>query len=73
MPVTTNGMGNPYNIGLRTLASTEHGFFMGTTNPFGPTYIPLGEKSYRPNPRGGCEIFFAPTPRSGADESTPED
>lgn len=58
VPVTTNGMGNPFNIGLRTLASTEHGLFVGTTNPFGPNYIPLGEPTYRYNPRGGCEVFL---------------
>ncbi len=63
IPVTTNGMGNPFNIGLRTLASTKHGLFIGTTNPFGPKYLPLGEQTYRPNPRGGCEVFLAPSKR----------
>jgi hypothetical protein len=61
VPVTTNGMSNPYNIGLRTLVSTPHGFFLGTANPFGPKVMPLNGNSYQPNPRGGCEVFFAPT------------
>ncbi|MEM7155179.1 MAG: hypothetical protein AAF799_20190 [Myxococcota bacterium] len=62
VPVTNNGMANPYNIGLRTLASTPHGLFMGTANPFGPKIKPLGARYYETNPRGGCEVFFAPTP-----------
>ncbi len=61
IPVTTNGMSNPYNIGLRTLVSTPHGFFLGTANPFGPKVMPLDGTAYQPNPRGGCEVFFAPT------------
>lgn len=57
VPVTTNGMGNPYNIGLRTMVSTPYGLFLGTANPFGPKIIPLGGDRYVPNPRGGCEVF----------------
>jgi hypothetical protein len=60
VPVTTNGMDNPYNIGLRTLISSPHGLFIGTANPFGPKYIPLNGRHYQHNPRGGCEVFFAP-------------
>lgn len=60
VPVTTSGMGNPYNIGMRTMASTPYGFFIGTANPFGPKVIPIGGDRYIPNPRGGCEVFFAP-------------
>lgn len=59
VPVTTNGMGNPYNMGLRTLVSTPHGMFIGTANPFGPKIMPLGGDRYVPNPRGGCEVFLA--------------
>lgn len=59
VPVTTNGMGNPYNIGLRTLVSTPHGLFLGTANPFGPKIMPIHGDHYRHNPRGGCEVFFA--------------
>jgi len=60
VPVTTTGMSNPYNIGLRTLVSTPYGFFIGTANPFGPKIMPLDGHQYVPNPRGGCEVFFAP-------------
>ena len=28
--MTTNGLGNPYNMGLRTLESTPYGLFLGT-------------------------------------------
>lgn len=61
VPVTTNGMSNPYNIGLRTLASTHHGLFLGTANPFGPKIMPLDGTQYETNPRGGCEVFLAPS------------
>jgi hypothetical protein len=59
VPVTTNGMSNPYNIGLRNMMSTPHGMFLGTANPFGPKVWPLNGDRYVYNPRGGCEIFFA--------------
>lgn len=58
VPVTTQGMGNPYNFGLRTMVSTPLGLFLGTANPFGPKMIPLNGERYIPNPRGGCEVFF---------------
>jgi hypothetical protein len=57
VPVTTSGMGNPYNLGLRTMVSTPKGLFLGTANPFGPKVIPLHGDRYIPNPRGGCEVF----------------
>ena len=63
VPVTTNGMDNPYNMGLRTMVSSPHGLFLGTANPFGPKIMPLGGDRYVPNPRGGCEIHFAPNRR----------
>lgn len=59
VPVTTNGMGNPYNIGLRTLISSPDGLYIGTANPFGPKCMRLNDTRYRYNPHGGCEIFFA--------------
>jgi hypothetical protein len=66
VPVTTNGMHNPYNLGLRTMISTPSGMFLGSANPFGPKILPLNEKRYVHNPRGGCEVFFAaPKPTSG--------
>ena len=60
MPVTTDGMGNPYNIGMRTIVSSPYGLFLGAANPFGPKVWPLGGDRYIDNPRGGCEVFFAP-------------
>ena len=63
VPVTTNGMDNPYNMGLRTMVSSPAGLFLGTANPFGPKVMPLGGDRYVPNPRGGCEVHFAPRAR----------
>jgi hypothetical protein len=60
VPVTTDGMDNPYNIGLRTMVSSPYGFFIGTANPFGPKVIATNGRKYIHNPRGGCEVFFAP-------------
>ena len=60
VPVTTNGMNNPYNIGLRTMVSSPIGFFLGTANPYGPKVMPINGDRYINNPRGGCEVFFAP-------------
>ncbi|MBZ0157486.1 MAG: hypothetical protein K8I29_14910 [Alphaproteobacteria bacterium] len=60
VPVTTNGMGNPYNMGLRTMVSSPPGLFLGTANPFGPKVLPLYGDRYIHNPRGGCEVFLAP-------------
>ena len=61
IPVTTNGMGNPYNMGLRTLESTPYGLFIGSANPWGPKIMPLDGDEFVFNPRGGCEVFFAPS------------
>jgi len=58
VPVTTNGMGNPYNMGLRTLESTPYGLFLGTANPWGPKVMPLDGDAYVFNKRGGCEVFL---------------
>ncbi len=35
-PVTRSGFGNKFNWGFRTLASTPHGLFVGTANPYAP-------------------------------------
>lgn len=56
--VTRNGLFNPYNLGLRTMESTEHGLFLGTANLFGPKIWSFKEHKYIHNPRGGCEIFL---------------
>jgi nucleoside-diphosphate-sugar epimerase len=60
VPVTKNGMGNPYNYGGRTLVSAPEGLFVGTANPFGPE-APAKLASrwvYVPNPDGGTEVWF---------------
>ncbi|MBS0445545.1 MAG: hypothetical protein JSR59_06295 [Proteobacteria bacterium] len=62
VPVTTSGMGNPYNMGLRTLESTPYGLFLGTANPWGPKVMPLDGDAYTFNPRGGCEVFLGNRP-----------
>ena len=61
LPVTTTGFGNPYNYGLRTMASTPHGLFLGTANPFGPEVATrFGDGwCYTPNPAAGTEIWLA--------------
>jgi len=60
LPVSTTGFDNPYNYGIRTLASTPHGLFVGTVNPFAPKVAVQrdGEWTYEPNPRGGLEIWL---------------
>ena len=64
--VTNDGMGNPWNMGLRTMASTPHGLFLGTANPFGPRIWSFDEGRYVDNSRGGCEIFLgAFSPHAG--------
>jgi hypothetical protein len=50
-------------MGLRTLESTPYGLFLGTANPYGPKIMPLNGDRYVKNPRGGCEIHFAPSQR----------
>ena len=62
VPVSNNGLGNPYNMGLRTLQSTPYGLFCGTANPWGPRVMPLDGDEYVFNPRGGCEIFLGRWP-----------
>jgi cyclopropane fatty-acyl-phospholipid synthase-like methyltransferase len=59
-PVTLNGFGNAYNYGARTLASTPHGLFVGTANPFGPQVAVEVEPerwTYADNPDGGLEVW----------------
>lgn len=58
IPVTTDGFGNPFNMGIRTMISSPYGLFVGTANPFGPKVLPPDGDSYVPNPDGGCEIYL---------------
>lgn len=58
MEVTSDGFGNPYNLGVRNIIPSPHGLFLATANPFGPRTWSFREESYLPNPRGGCEIYL---------------
>lgn len=42
--ITLDGFGDPFDYGVRTFASTPHGLFMGTANPY------FGAKVYRAVP-----------------------
>lgn len=59
-PVTRNGFGNRYNYGARTMLSSPHGLFVGTTNPFGPEVAVrrAGGWRYEPNAAGGVEVWL---------------
>jgi SAM-dependent methyltransferase len=65
--VTRTGFGNAYNAGIRTFASTPHGLFLGTANPFGPEVATwTGDTwTYVPNPLGGLEVWRLPSGRNG--------
>jgi nucleoside-diphosphate-sugar epimerase len=60
IPVTQNGLGNPYNYGARNLVSTPYGLFLGTANPFAPEVAArlATEWVYIPNPHGGAEVWL---------------
>jgi ubiquinone/menaquinone biosynthesis C-methylase UbiE len=59
-PVTHNGFGNHYNMGCRTMLSTEHGLFVGGINPFGPKVAVerVGGWRYEFNRDSGLEIWL---------------
>jgi hypothetical protein len=60
IPVSRDGFSNPYNHGVRTLLSTPRGFFVGTSNQFGPRSAfrcENGGWEYRDNPGGGAEVW----------------
>ena len=65
-PVTKSGFGNPYNIGCRNIVSTPYGVAIGTVNVFGPEVAHFNGDGYeyRPNPRGGTEIWLGSDPLS---------
>jgi hypothetical protein len=62
-PVTTNGFGNAYNYGARTVLGTPAGLFVGTANPFGPEVALRSANRwvYVPNEDGGAEVWHAPS------------
>ena len=51
--VTSQGLGNPANLGCRTMVSTPHGLYLGTSNAF-----TAGDADGNP---GGCEVYLAQT------------
>ena len=60
VPVSRNGMGNPYNYGGRTLVSAPEGLYIGTANPFAPQSPArlASQWVHISNPDGGCEVWF---------------
>jgi len=73
VPVTTNGFGNRFNYGVRTMASTPHGLFVGATNPFGPEIAVrrAGGWRYEANERGGAEIWLGAVAAPEPSETAP--
>ncbi len=69
LPVTRNGFGNKYNLGIRNLVSTPHGLFVAIANPFGPRVAVRdgGRWHYADNPQGGLEIWLGYARATGAD------
>jgi len=62
VPVSTGGIGNKYNLGVRNLISSNNQLIIGTANPFGPTvYTQSAEGNWvsNENPRGGFELFIS--------------
>lgn len=62
--VTRSGFGNKYNWGVRNMASTPYGLFVGSANVFGPKMAVQrdGRWQYVHNPRAGTEIFLGSPP-----------
>lgn len=50
--VSTNGFGNPYSYGVRSLVDTPLGLFLGTADPF----------ANAPDGRGGTQVWLLPSP-----------
>lgn len=65
-PVSRNGFGNPCNFGIRSMASSPFGLFIGAANPYGPRMAVrrLAGWKYVPNPRGGLEIWLGSKERN---------
>lgn len=71
-PITRNGFGNEFNYGVRTMASTPYGLFVGCANPFGPdvNVKRAAGWQYEPNKRGGLEIWLGSHSRTGESADT---
>jgi hypothetical protein len=59
-PITRTGFTTYFNFGIRSMASTPYGLFVGCTNPYGPDVAVRRTTGwhYQKNPRGGCEIWL---------------
>jgi hypothetical protein len=73
-PITMTGFTTLFNFGIRSMASTPHGLYVGCSNPYGPEVAVRRNTGwhYEKNPRGGCEIWVgshreAPRSRAEAD------
>jgi hypothetical protein len=68
IPVSTGGLGNKYNLGVRNLISYDSRLIIGIANPFGPCVFKQtrdGGWQETENPRGGFELFISgPLPQS---------
>ena len=67
LPVTRQGFGNPYNIGIRNIVSSPMGLFIGTGNLFGPRVAVRAKVGweYVDNPDGGLEVWLGKDPANG--------
>jgi SAM-dependent methyltransferase len=73
LDVTKTGFGNAYNYGVRTLAGTPAGLFLGAANPFGPEVAvktAVGWQ-YVSNPEGGLQIWLGQSTTDAEGESQP--
>jgi len=59
-PITMTGFTTFFNFGIRSMASTPYGLFVGCSNPYGPEVAVRRNTGwhYEKNPRGGCEIWL---------------
>lgn len=59
-PVTLNGFGNWFNIGVRNMMSLPQGLFVGVANSFGGEVAVKRSAGwvYEPNQKGGLEIWL---------------
>lgn len=74
IPVTLNGMDNPYNYGGRTMVSTPEGLAVGSANPFGgPSPAKFASRwEYHQNPDGGTEVFIGNAEKQAYDLPAPK-
>ena len=57
-PISTNGLDNCFNYGIRTLVSSDNYLFAGTANPFGPEIWNSETCKYETNMLCGAEIVI---------------